>query len=74
MEYRYEYKTAEERAKVVSDNIGKVLVEEQNLSTGNFLVFADEPRQYVIKMEPIDIKVEKLEQLVADLASLQLGV
>lgn len=63
MEYKIQYNSKEDREKILSENPTKILVEEQNLFTGNFLVLADEPRKYVtVKNYP----TEEIEQIKQD--------
>ncbi|MEK4273139.1 hypothetical protein [Paenibacillus sp. FSL R7-0026] len=70
MKYKYEYKTPEDREKLLNENSTLILIEEQNISDGNFLIFADEPdiiRNYVtvpeeefegIKQESVLLKAQ----------------
>lgn len=44
MEYKYQYKTQEERSALMLEHNNLILVEEQNLIEGNFLMFADTKR------------------------------
>lgn len=41
MKYRFQYTDNVNRQKIVDQNEGKILIEEQNLLEGNFLVFVD---------------------------------
>jgi hypothetical protein len=44
MIYKFQYNTEEEKTKIMSDNISKILLEVQNIKEGNFLIFSDTPR------------------------------
>jgi hypothetical protein len=44
MLHTFEYTNETERADILSNNSSKILIEEQNLLSGNFLIFSDEPR------------------------------
>lgn len=44
MIYKKEYSTETERQHAIDDNQDKILIEEQNISEGNFLIFTDTPR------------------------------
>lgn len=74
MDYKHQYFTDDERQQLLSAYADKVLVEEQNVIEGNFLIFADEPRIYETILTPTEQRIRQLEQLIADLASIQLGV
>lgn len=43
MLYKRQYTTADERTNFITSNASLILVEEQNLIEGNFLIFSDEP-------------------------------
>lgn len=61
MNYKYEYKTEEERQSILSNNADKFLIEEQNISEGNFLIFSDiQPPQPEVK---VLIKEEDLNEI-----------
>jgi hypothetical protein len=61
-----------DRERIIAENQEKYLIEEQNITEGNFLIFSDEIPIY--EAITLNTKIAQLEQLVADLASLQLGV
>jgi hypothetical protein len=61
-----------DRVRVLNENQDKYLIEEQNITEGNFLIFSDEIPIY--EAITLNTKIAQLEQLIADLASLQLGV
>ncbi|AQS06151.1 hypothetical protein [Clostridium beijerinckii] len=42
MNYKYEYKSLEERESLITTHSNLFLVEEQNITDGNFLIFVDE--------------------------------
>ncbi|PKL00077.1 MAG: hypothetical protein CVV56_08155 [Tenericutes bacterium HGW-Tenericutes-1] len=41
MNYKIQYNTQEERNVIVNKNLSLFLIEEQNITEGNFLVFSD---------------------------------
>jgi hypothetical protein len=41
MKHKVEYKNEEERKQIIDTNNSLFLVEEQNITTGNFLIFID---------------------------------
>lgn len=43
MLYKFEFENDEERIAIISENTSKILVEEQYIIEGNFLIFSDEP-------------------------------
>ena len=44
MIFKYQYSTQEERDLIISQNDDKILIEEQNITEGNFLLFSNVPR------------------------------
>lgn len=63
MLYRYEYKDGVDRNELIEENKHLFFIEEQNLFTGNFLVFSDEevPVQMVYTQIPVG-EIEMLRQ------------
>lgn len=53
---KVQYKTPEEREQILANNIGLYLIEEQNITEGNFLIFSDKPN------EPIEVVVATKEE------------
>ncbi|WP_128102777.1 hypothetical protein [Paenibacillus sp. DCT19] len=43
MKFTYQYTNEEERSRVLDQNSHLILIEEQNITEGNFLVFSDVP-------------------------------
>lgn len=45
MTYRYSFETEEQREALLKDSLakGKILIEEQQIHEGNFLIFMDKP-------------------------------
>lgn len=43
MIYKFEYTTQKDRERVIQENKHMILVEEMNITEGNFLVFSTEP-------------------------------
>lgn len=43
MKYRYQFSTEMEREELIAENQSLFLIEEQNITEGNFLVFSKEP-------------------------------
>lgn len=60
MRYKYEYKTAVERDALIQEHSDLVLVEEQNITEGNFLVFVD--AQEELQADPVTTKLAIIEQ------------
>lgn len=44
MNYKYQYNDLDERQYILKSNADKILIEEQNTTDGNFLIFSDEPQ------------------------------
>jgi hypothetical protein len=58
MEYKYEYQDLEERESIISANSNLVLIEEQNITTGNFLIFVDaNTSQEMLKTQELNSRV-----------------
>lgn len=41
MNYKFEYKTDDEKNNILNQNKDKILIEIQNITEGNFLIFSD---------------------------------
>lgn len=54
MVYKFQYNNDEERQKILADNIEKHLIEERNVTEGNFLIFTD--------IKPLDIEVQTIKE------------
>ena len=52
MLYTFEYVSQKERLDILELNKDKFLIEERNLTSGNFLIFADEPLLELPLSEP----------------------
>ena len=63
MLYKHQYSNAEEREDIINQNASKFLLEEQNITEGNFLIFSDEA---TLEIEILQLKqnIASLEQVV----------
>lgn len=62
MKFTFEYKTIEQREMIINDNKNLVLIEEQNLLNGNFLIFSDTiPTEEVIYINVPKKDLDELE-------------
>lgn len=68
MEIKVQYSTLEEREALILQYVDKVLIEEQNLLDGNYLIFGDEPRPTIKIYTQID--EEELNTIKLALAEL----
>lgn len=63
MRYKYQYATDEEKQALMADHSALILVEEQNIIDGNFLVFADTiPEPVPVPVDPIEQRLANIEQ------------
>lgn len=54
MEYNFEYKTNEERESIITEHSDLCLIEEQNITEGNFLIFVDiDTRNEMVKRQKL---------------------
>lgn len=44
MLYKFQYTSDAEKQTLIANNADKIIVEEQNITEGNFLIFSDGPR------------------------------
>jgi hypothetical protein len=65
MRYRYQYADEEDKQSLIDAHADKYLIEQQNITEGDFLVFSDEPLVY---RPPLSEMVETLEGEAAMLA------
>ena len=58
MRYKYQYQNATERANTISTYTDIILIEEQNIVEGNYLVFSDVPigEPTPIEQQLVDLK------------------
>lgn len=68
---KIQYHNEEDRAQVLSDNQGMILIEEQNITEGNFLLFSNEPLP--IPEERIVVPKARLEELEQTVSMLLMG-
>lgn len=70
---KIEYQTEEERELIISES-ELVLIEEQTLLDGKFLIFSDEPRPLETVYDNVALReIESLKQVIADLTEIVLG-
>ena len=60
MKFKYEYFNDEDRQSVIVKNSDKYIIEEQNITEGNFLIFTD--------VKPIEIEVKELKVDINEIA------
>lgn len=69
MLYKYSFSNDSEKEQLIQANSDKFLIEEQNITEGNFLVFSDEPPQeniiYInVPKEEFDLMKQALDDLI----------
>lgn len=71
MLYKYQYETEEEKQDILSANTDKRLIEVQNITEGNFLIFSDQPiEKEVVYINVPQNEIEALKQSIAELTLL----
>lgn len=66
MKYTFEYKDNNERESILSANSNLVLVEEQNITLGNFLIFVDtSTAQKRLEEQELNSRVSLINQYLA---------
>lgn len=68
---KIEYHSEEEREAILQENSRKYLIEEQNIVSGNFLIFSDEP---LIKKIYTHVPEEEFESLKSVTDILMVGL
>lgn len=66
MKYTFQFNSLEEREQLIIEHSGKYLVEEQNITEGNFLVFSDtmlEPPKVYVNVPQLEFENSK-EKLI----------
>ncbi|MDO6355104.1 hypothetical protein Q3V94_08435 [Caloramator sp. CAR-1] len=58
---KFQYTTKEERERIIQENQNLVLIEEQNIIDGNFLLFSDNPQEDRPKAQIVYTNVSKEE-------------
>lgn len=72
MKFSFEYKGNEERQQIIEQNADKTLIEEQNHTNGNFLVFTDSPPTHS-EIEKLKEQNTKIMLALADLSAAVVG-
>jgi len=60
MEYKHQYKNKEERDSILIAHSNLILIEEQNITEGNFLIFTDTPPEQSEEIEDINSRVSDI--------------
>lgn len=55
MNYKFQYNNDTDRENIILNNNEKILIEQQNISEGNFLIFSDTPVQQKVLIEEEDL-------------------
>lgn len=58
-----EYKTLDERFKILDENADLILIEEQNIIEGNFLIFSDSPPTKEVEVVYINLPKQDIDDL-----------
>lgn len=66
MDYKYQYKDDTERQSILNKNKNKYLIEEQNITEGNFLIFSD--------IKPLENQLQELNNATNQILLKQEGV
>lgn len=69
MNYKFEYKSQDERQNILNQNTDKFLIEEQNIAEGNFLIFSDV--QPSLPKVQIIVKEDNLNSIQTQIANMQ---
>lgn len=57
MIYKFEYRNDTERQEIIEVHSEKYLIEEQNITEGNFLIFTDE-----FPLPSVEVQIDELKQ------------
>ena len=63
-----EYSNLQERQNIIAENSHLILIEEQNITEGNFLIFSDKPipKRIIYTQIPAE-EIEAIKQSIAEL-------
>lgn len=70
MNYRYQYKTSEDRERLISLYSNLILIEEQNITEGNFLIFSERPIVVQPTIEEKILAENQYQTMLLELATL----
>lgn len=56
MIYKYQFQNETEKQNIIKTNKNKILIEEDNITEGNFLIFSD--------TKPIEMQLKELKETV----------
>lgn len=71
MQLKIQYHSQQERENIINEHSSLILLEEQNISEGNFLIFSDSPieRETIYTNVP-QSEIEAMKQSIAELTLL----
>lgn len=65
MKNKFEYKNQEERDRIINENTNLVLIEEQNITAGNFLIFIDKDEySEMLQTQEINTRISNIQSYV----------
>ena len=68
MQKVYEYHTEQERQDIINQNLDLFLIEERNITEGNFLVFSDTlPEKEIVYINVPKDEIDSMKQAIAEL-------
>ena len=68
MQKVYEYHTEQERQDIINQNLDLFLIEERNITEGNFLVFSDTlPEREIVYINVPKDEIDNIKQAIAEL-------
>lgn len=74
MKYVFQYKTQDEREKLLKEHIDKTVIMESNISDGNFITFSDAPLEDVKEIIYTTLPLVEFEDIKNQLKATQEAV
>lgn|GEM_PF-1170962 len=74
MKYTFQYETIEQRESLITEHKTKTIIEERNISEGNFIVFSDNPEEDTKQVVYVNVPREEFENSKEKLTQQELKI
>jgi hypothetical protein len=72
LQLKIQYHSQQERENIINEHSSLILVEEQNISEGNFLIFSDSPPEQIVENVYTNVPQSEIEAMKQSIAELTL--
>jgi len=65
MEYKFKYENKEERDSIIKEHSNLILIEEQNITEGNFLIFTDIQPEQSEEIQDLNTRINDITEYLS---------